>query len=180
MNAPAPAPRAAALKRRRRLACILLAGLASTGAHGKDHPLFVIERSKNANIVKYDARLTPTGGLDAKQPVSVYWLLLAEDGRREDRNTLERVKAYGFDIKPDPAGATWIMILAAYRKRPITVRPTESGARAEIVIAGRPAQLDRLYINATDGRLLPSVNYIELFGTDLASGEKRHERLVPD
>ena len=49
----------------------------------KTSPLFIIERSKNANVVHYDARLTADGKLDPKEPVIAYWVLLAKDGRRE-------------------------------------------------------------------------------------------------
>jgi hypothetical protein len=51
--------------------------------------LFTIERSKNANLVVYDARLTDSGELDPKSAVVVYWLLKAQDGRREELNRVE-------------------------------------------------------------------------------------------
>src|ERR1035437_1974022 len=57
--------------------------VASVWAEGTNQSLFVIEWSKNANVVQYDARLTADGVLDPKEPVEVYWILLAEDGRRE-------------------------------------------------------------------------------------------------
>ena len=60
---------------------MLIFGLAlpSVWAAGTNQSLFVIERSKNANVVQYDARLTADGVLDPKEPVKVYWILLAED-----------------------------------------------------------------------------------------------------
>ena len=69
----------------------------------KTSPLFIIERSKNANVVHYDARLTADGKLDPKDPVIAYWVLSAEDGRREELSWIEKKKAYGFDIKPAPS-----------------------------------------------------------------------------
>jgi len=45
-------------------------------AQKKTQPLFIIERSKNANIVHYDAQLTASGKLDPNEPVIVYWVLL--------------------------------------------------------------------------------------------------------
>lgn len=156
----------------------LLAGLAA--AEGTNTPLFVIERSKNANVVQYDARLTAAGTLDAKQPVIAYWILKAEDGRRESLNMVERMKAYGFDIKPDPAGKFWVMTLVADRKREITVRQTAGGVRAEMPIGGRPSILEKVYIDSTDGKLLPKVNFIEFSGTDQATGEKTREKIIPE
>ena len=161
-------------------AVALAFSLSHAWAEGTNQPLFTIERSKNANVVHYDARVNAEGVLDPKQPVAAYWILLAEDGRRQDLNMVERVKAYGFDIKLHSTSNSWAMTLAAYRKRDITVRQMAGSARAEIVIDGRPSLLDKLYIDSTEGRLLPKVNYIELFGKDLETGEKRYEKILPD
>ena len=149
-------------------------------ASGTNQTLFIIERSKNANVVHYDARLTPEGALDPKEPVAAYWVMLAEDGRHEGLNVVERHKAYGFDIRFDASKKLWVMTLAAYRKREIIVRQIEGGARAEMVIADRPSAFEKMYIHSTEGLLLPKVNYIEFFGKDLETGEKRYEKFVPD
>jgi len=41
--------------------------------------LFVIARSKNANIVAYDANRNPADEWDASEPVVAYWLLNGEN-----------------------------------------------------------------------------------------------------
>src|SRR3972149_1101371 len=83
----------------------------------KTNPLFIIQRSKNANVVHYDAQLTADGKLDPKEPVIAYWVMLAKDGRREELNWIEKKKAYGFDIKPDPSGNGYRMTVGACPKR---------------------------------------------------------------
>src|SRR5689334_25158042 len=83
-------------------------------------PLFYIERSKNANIVKYDARLDSTGQLRAKSPVDVYWLMFATDSSREDLNWVESKFAYGFDVRRHPADSSaWTLVMRAKRDRQI-------------------------------------------------------------
>ena len=72
------------------------------------------------------------------------------------------------------------MTLAAYRKREIIVRQTGAVVRAEIVIDGKPSILEKVYISSTEGRFWLTVNYVELFGKDLETGEKRHEKLLPE
>jgi hypothetical protein len=62
--------------------------------------LFVIERSKNRNVVRYDLVLDKSGFYDTRRPLDVYWLMLAEDGRREELSILER-RAYGFELLPN-------------------------------------------------------------------------------
>ncbi|MFB3077782.1 MAG: DUF4833 domain-containing protein [Lysobacterales bacterium] len=72
------------------------------GAIEQQH-LFKIERSKNANIVQYDARVLPDGKLDPDKPVVGYWIRLAEDGRKMKLRFLEKRFAYGFRAAYDSA-----------------------------------------------------------------------------
>ncbi len=157
-------------------ALLLLA--AAAAAETTTQPLFIIERSKNANVVHYDVQLKE-GKLDPKEPVLVYWILVAKDGRRDDLNFVER-KAYGVDVKDNKAGGDLKMTLNAYSKRDITVRQVEEAFRAEVVIDGKPSIFEKMFVNSTERTLLPpKVNYIELFGKDLETGEKRYEKILP-
>ncbi|MDQ7788381.1 MAG: DUF4833 domain-containing protein [Thermodesulfovibrionales bacterium] len=156
---------------------VLLAAPAS--AQITTSPLFIVERSKNANVVHYDARLTADGSLDPKEPVIAYWVLLAEDGRRKKLSWIERKKAYGFTIKLDPAGNSYKMTLVAASEHQITVKQEKDAVRAEVVIDGRPAVLEKMYINASEGLFGPTVLDIEVYGKDLQTGEMLREKLVP-
>jgi hypothetical protein len=142
-------------------------------------PLFIIERSKNANTVHYDARLTADGQLDPTEPVIAYWVMRAEDGRRQELNWIEKTMAYGFNIKPEPSVGGYIMTMAAAPRLPIMVKKEGNAVHAELVIDGHPAIVEKMYINASDGDPWPQVQYIELYGTDLQTGEKRFEKILP-
>ena len=144
----------------------------------KTQPLFIIERSKNANVVHYDAQLIADGNLDSNEPVIAYWVLLAEDGRREELNWIEKKQAYGLYIEPNPSVNGYKMTLVAVPEGQITVRKDGDTVRAELVIDGHPSVLEKIYINATDGLLGPKVLYIELYGKDLKTGEKRYQKIV--
>jgi hypothetical protein len=158
----------------------LLALLAApTAAQIKSSPLFIIERSKNANVVHYDAQLTAAGKLDPKEPVIAYWVLLAKDGSREKLSWIEKKKAYGFIIKPDPSVNGYKMTLVAAPEKQITVKKEKDAVRAEAVIDGHPSVLEKMYINASDGLTGPKVHYIEVYGKDLQTGEKHSEKMVP-
>ena len=152
---------------------------APAAAQIKTSPLFIIERSKNANVVHYDARLTADGNLDPEEPVIAYWVRLAEDGRRKELSWIEKKKAYGFTIKPDPSVNGYKMTLIAAPGQQITVKKEKDVVRAEAVIDGRPAILEKMYINASDGVTGPKVHYIEVYGKDLQTGEQRREKMVP-
>jgi hypothetical protein len=147
-------------------------------AQKKTQPLFIIERSKNANVVHYDARLTADGKLDRNEPVIAYWVLLAEDGRREELNWIEKEKAYGFQIKPDSSVNGYKMTVVAVPQGQITVKKDGDTIRAELVIDGLPAVLEKIYINASDGLMGPKVHYIELYGKDIKTGDKRFQKIA--
>ncbi|MDO8303479.1 MAG: DUF4833 domain-containing protein [Sedimentisphaerales bacterium] len=147
-------------------------------AQKKTQPLFVIERSKNANVVHYDAQLTTGGTLEPNEPVIAYWVMLAEDGHREDLNWIEKKKAYGFHITPAPSVKGYKMTLVSVPQGQITVKKDGDAARAELDIDGHPAVLEKIYISATDGLFGPKVHSIELYGKDIKTGEKRYQKIV--
>jgi hypothetical protein len=129
--------------------------------------------------VHYDAQLTADGKLDSREPVIAYWVRLATDGCQEKLSWIEKKKAYGFTIKPDPSVDGYTMTLVAAPGQQITVKKDKNAVRAEAVIDGRPAVLEKMYINSSDGLMGPKVHYIEVYGKDMQTGEKRREKLAP-
>jgi hypothetical protein len=158
---------------------VLLAsfGDARAGAPPRAQPLFRIERSKNANVVQYDAVLASDEALDRRTPVVAYWILLAEDGRREGLSALER-RAYGFKVSPEPGGS-WLLYLNATSDRALRVVRWQGRWVAQVVIHGRSAVLSRIYVASDESGLLPSVRWIELYGVDMITGQPLVERLKP-
>lgn len=152
---------------------------AAAAAPAPGQELFMIQRSKNANIVRYDANLGKDGNLVPGQPVLAYWVLLAEDGRVKKLNWLEKKKAYGVRTRPDPAGNGYVITLAAAAWLPITIKQDGAAVRAEAAINGQPAVLNKMFIQAIDKLLGPKVEYIELFGKDLKTGGARREKIFP-
>jgi len=148
-------------------------------AQASIQPLFVIERSKNANIVRYDAHLTADGKLDPEKPVTAYWVLLAEDGRRQELSWVQKQKAYGFTVEPNASADGYTMTMVVIPERKIIVKKAGDVVHAELIIDGHPAVLEKIYIQSSAGLLGPKVEYIEIYGKDLETGEERVERIVP-
>jgi len=136
----------------------------TTPAHARGSAnLFSIVRNTNANIVKYDAQRAGDGQLNLVQPLTAYWVMLAEDGRREELTWLEREFAYGFSVSAaSPAG--FILRLAAFKQREIRVDCTSIDCRARVRIASSVATLKQIYVAADGGVPMPHVRYIELRG----------------
>lgn len=161
------------------LSAVILTSIVIPAYAKNTQPLFVIERSTNKNVVHYDAQLTRDGSLDPKEPVIAYWVMLANGGHREELTPFERRMAYGFTIQPDSSGRGYQMVLAGDKDREIKVSQERGKVTAETMIAGRPAHLQKMYIDFSDGLGLPKPNYIELFGRDPKSGDERYEKIVP-
>ena len=156
---------------------LLLATAAALGGSeaGWRQPLFVIERNTNANVVHYDANLRPDGQIDPHRPIQAYWIMAAQDGRREELTALERSRAYGFSVEPETNLQSFHLELVAQKGRPIEVRREGDSVRAETTIDGHSAYLVRIYVTA--GRL--RVKAIDYFGIVPNTGEAVHERVQP-
>lgn len=141
--------------------------------------LFKIERSKNANIVQYDARVRPDGTLDPDKPVAGYWIRLAEDGRKMKLRFLEKRFVYGFKTTYDPVTNSAALVMKAKIGRDMKILKTPDGFRAMIMIDGRDALIDTIFVQASGKRYSKKVDYIELHGVDPVTGEERYEKFFP-
>ena len=141
--------------------------------------LFTIERSKNANVVHYHAQLTPEGRLKPEKPVIAFWIMNANGGEKEDLNWVEKKMAYGFSVEYDTKGDFWIMDLVADIQRKIKVYKANGKYRAETLIDGRPAFIDRIYIKSIEGGMRPKVKYMEFFGKCIKTGSNLYEKFIP-
>jgi len=154
------------------------AGLLAAHIESRPAPLFVIERNTNANVVHYDANIGADGQLDPRQPVTAYWVMAAVDGHREELTPLEKSRAYGFTVEPKDSNS-YRLKLVAQRQRDISIVRQGDAIRAEAVIGGRRAWLQKMYVNTHKFLAVPTVKYIELFGIDVTTGESVSEKVLP-
>jgi hypothetical protein len=142
--------------------------------------LFRIGRSTNANEVVYAARIGPDGALDPDDPIEAEWHMLAEDGHREGLNFIEKLMAYGFSVDPAESGEGFTVVLKAKKDRPVRLLMRGGCPAALVTIAGRPALLRRIFVQAeSGGGLIPSVAWADLEGSDPATGSAVKERVLP-
>jgi len=140
--------------------------------------LFTLARNTNANVLKYAVRTGKDGRLDGGNPIEAYWLMLAENGRREELTWTERRFAYGFSTS-NSSDRGCVLRLTACPERELRVRAVEGGYRAEATIAKQATALKRIFVFAEPHALFPSVRYVEISGTN-ASGKLVSERLFPN
>ena len=143
-------------------------------------PLFIVERSLNANVVHYEAKMRADGSLDPGEPVIAYWIMTAEDGHRQPLNILERARAYGFTTRPDGANDSYIMTLVSDRKREIHIYREGGVVHAETLIGGHHAYLQKIFINVRKSVLFDTADSAELFGLDVDTAQPCYEKIRPD
>jgi hypothetical protein len=148
-------------------------------AHRCPEHLFVIERSKNSNIVVYDANRGPSGDFAASKPVVAYWLLNGEKAKREELNVVEWQSAYGFDVKPGNTPGTFAMAFKADRKRRLTIRTLNHCPVLTGPIDGHHGILHKMFVKSNESSTPPKVEYVEFFGEDIATRKPLHEKSIP-
>lgn len=124
--------------------------------------LFHIERSKNRNLVCYDANLED-GKLLLKSPLEIYWLNREENpGQMKGLSAIQRKMAYGYKVISRGDDSCEIT-LTAYSGKVLTIQKKNDKYVCTVDIDGKPAILEKLYVKASDKNSL-TVEYIELFG----------------
>ncbi len=141
--------------------------------------LFYIQRNKNANTIVYEARRDGLGQLDPKEPVRVQWIRHTEGGKREPLNFIERTIAYGVSHRHTTDGMASMKFVASDRY-PFVVQLRPGGqAEAWLMLKGRMARLHHVYVQADDDAWRPKVAWVDLYGTDVATGAPITERYIP-
>ena len=141
--------------------------------------LFRIERSKNANVVVYEAEEGTQTALAKRDPISASWILLARDGKRAKLSFFEKMLAYGFDVDLADDAETAALRLKALKGRALKVVKRDGHLVAIGKIAGSEAVLQRVFVTTDESGPVPAVKSIELFGVDAATGEPCTEKILP-
>jgi len=146
-----------------------------------ENRLFIIERSKNANLVIYDANINKDGVLDPDRPIDVYWLSYAESKNppKEDLNFLEKMKAYGYNSSPlkgEPGAFEVSLVAIGDRKGKLYLDENKKPV-ALLPLKGKMAKPTKIYVYSTERfGFLPKVHYVEIFGIDPTTGEEVYEK----
>jgi len=148
-----------------------------TLCHQRDS-LFSIERSKNENIVRYDACLLQNGNISDSNPFDVYWIV--KKGKKEELNTIEKQHAYGIESKEKLGENTFRIVIKAFKDREIIVKKMKTDYKAIVRLKGELSILGKVYVKSEERTLgFPEVNYVDLFGRSLQTNRPVKERITP-
>lgn len=162
------------------ISCFILFLILSINLYAdKTSNLFVIERSKNANVVRYDATLTDDGKINKKEPIDAYWLLYAyKNGEREELSAFDK-KAYGFKVKYNEEKGYFDFVLKAVKDKPMILNLYDNVPKVVIKINNVDCFLEKVYIESKDGAFgIPKVSYYELFGNEVQTGNTQQQKIL--
>lgn len=142
--------------------------------------LFYIQRDPNPNTICYQLDFDEKGRLNEKNPVHIFWIRYTDGGERRELNYLQRKFAYGINVK-EKGSQVYDLRSVAYNKLPMILkkdRRNEYHVYADI--NKKECILSRVFIRIDGGSFwAPNVLYIELKGTDIATGKTLVQRIKP-
>ena len=152
--------------------------LAAHAAETEKPHVFVFERSTNGNYVCYDINLQQDGSLYLKKPLRAYWRLDQKTHFIEDSLTfLDKRMAFGVKVlntKKDEA----LVYLTAYKNLSIRICKHKGKWVGIVKLNGHEIVLQKMF-----AQMKPPIGvrceYVDIYGTDIKTGEKRRERITP-
>lgn len=143
--------------------------------------LFYIQRTPNINTLIYDLNINKkTGEPDADNPVHAYWIRYNEKSQKEELSYIQRKFAYGVNAKP-LGGGKYDIRFVSYKKFPLTLMKAADGKYHIFAsVSQKQLMLRNVFIKIEGGSFwLPNVVYVEMKGTDPATGKDITERFKP-
>jgi hypothetical protein len=142
--------------------------------------LFYIQRDPNTNTICYQLNIDKQGRISEKNPVNTFWIRYPEGGIRKELNYLQRKFAYGINSKAI-GNAAYELRSVAYSKLLLYLRrDIRNEYHVYTSIDKKECILSRVFIRIDGGTFWsPNVLYIELKGTEIATGKTIIQRIKP-
>ena len=130
--------------------------------------VFHIDRNKNRNQVHYGVHIDEHCRAVGPDPVYNYWVRREKEPTEVEPLRFFQQAAYGFQKQEIEQDGRVEVRLRALPDRQLVIRlaPVAGVCKAETfaTIDGKQAYLDKVFVFADEGILVPTVRYIELYG----------------
>ena len=140
----------------------------------KEH-VFVFERSTNPNYVCYDINLQ-NGSLCQKEPLKSYWVLPKEP-KTDALTFLDKKMAFGIKVVCSEKDEATVH-LSAYKGLNIRICKHKGKWVGIVKLHGHEIVLQKMFAQMKPPFSI-SCEYVDIYGTDIATGEKLRERITP-
>jgi hypothetical protein len=139
--------------------------------------LFYLQRTSNTNTIVCELNYKD-GQVDSDDPVHVFWIRYGDKGQKAELSFLQRNFAYGVDTKL-LSKDNYQLHFVSYKKRKMYLQKSANNQYyVYTAINNRQAILKRIFIKINGGSFWsPNIEYVELKGTDPATGSEVVERI---
>lgn len=141
-------------------------------AQDQNDVLFHIERSRDADMIYYEARLNQAGQLDPKEPIKIYWIKHSKNNQHAPLTRIQNRFGYGIhyiSIAPHEV----VFHLVSVTEQALILRKNGNGQFR--VFANTPQgeiQLSNISIYfANESFWSPDINRLYLYGISTETGE---------
>lgn len=143
----------------------------------KENHLFYLQRTSNTNTIICELNIQKNGLVDEDDPVHVFWIRYQEKGQKEELNYVQRNFAYGIK-STQIAKDKYEIHFVSFKKYRMTLKKGNNNTfNVYGLINKKEAILHRIFVKIVGGTFwLPKVEYIELKGSDPATGLETLER----
>jgi len=145
---------------------------------GIENQLFYLQRDPDANTVIYKLNIK-NGIVDDKNPVDIFWIRYAEDGKIKPLSAIQRKLAYGVKSRMI-AKDKHELKLVSYPDFPLYLMKNyrDNQYRVYANINNQQIILDQVFVRIDGGSFyIPNVIYIELRGKNPSTGENISHRI---
>ena len=142
--------------------------------------LFYIQRDPNTNTICYEINVDKNGKLETEDPVHAFWIRYPEGGILKYLNYIQLKFAYGINVK-STGNDRYELRSVAYSKLPLLLKKdAQNQYQVYTAINKKECVLSRVFIRIDGGSFWsPNVLYIELKGTEIATGKTLTQRIKP-
>ncbi len=146
---------------------------------GIENQLFYLQRDPNTNTIVCQLNVDKNGELNSSSPVNVFWLRYQENGQKADLNFIQRKFAYGINSRA-LGNDRYELKFVSYGKFPLyLMKDKNKQYRVFATVNKKQLVLNRIYVHIEGGTFwVPNVKYVELSGTDSATGADVVERMT--
>jgi tRNA(Ile2) C34 agmatinyltransferase TiaS len=146
---------------------LILSGVTITsfaGGSEKDKKyLFKIERSRDADVVIYEANLMEDGSLNQKNPIIIYWKKFTTNGKTEPLTKVQNSLSYGLKFLEVTSNETEFQLMAF--EQSMTLRKNAKGDyKVYSRIGNQEMEVERIYVwFSNKSYWFPKVGRVELY-----------------
>lgn len=140
--------------------------------------LFEINRSKDADFIKYDLNLDASGKPSVSQPITVYWIRRTKNEHKEPLTWIQNKYAYGIKYLNEKGGENYCsdsicFQFVSYAEKTFTLKKGNNELyKVFTIIESKEIEVRGIFVQIDGGSFwFPTISRVDLLGIDLKNGD---------